>query len=163
MVSCTKKNYAPTSSQPYRTEFLLLLSVTFFTQLPSHATKHGLSARRDMVDNKVDDMMDDMVDDMVDVYFQPVSPARTVFYPPPFTCNKTWLECPNGNGGQGGRHDGRHNPNPIERNSSVPSRFLPTSLHMQQNTAWVPEGRERPFIVQQSRPEGPKEWPKATS
>ena len=32
-----------------------------------------------------------------------------VFYPPPFTCNKTWLECPNGNGGQGGRHDGRHN------------------------------------------------------
>ena len=34
-------------SQPYRTEFLLLCpSVTFFTHLPSHATKHGLSAQR---------------------------------------------------------------------------------------------------------------------
>merc|ERR1711874_516191 len=84
-----------------------------------------------MVDNMVDmvdDMVDDMGDDMVDVYFQPVSPARTVFYPPPFTCNKTWLECPNGNGGQGGRHDGRHNPNPIERNSSSSSVTFFTHL-----------------------------------
>ena len=41
-------------------------SGTFFTHLPSHTTKHGLSARRDIVDNKVDNMMDDMVDNMVD-------------------------------------------------------------------------------------------------
>ena len=35
------------------------------THLLSYATKHGLSTRRDMVENKVDDMMDDMVDNMV--------------------------------------------------------------------------------------------------
>ena len=40
------------------------------TPLPSHATEHGLSARRDMVDNKVDnmvDMVDNNVDNMVDM------------------------------------------------------------------------------------------------
>merc|ERR1712218_859 len=97
----------------------------------------------DMADHKVDVMVDDMVDmvvnkvddmvdDMVDVYFQPVSPARTVFYPPPFTCNKTWLECPNGNGGQGGRHDGRHDnisqPYRTEFLLSSPLRFLPIQI-----------------------------------
>ena len=56
-------------SQPYRMEFLLL-SVRNVFYPPSHATKHGLSARRDMVDNKVDnmvDMVDNNVDNMVDM------------------------------------------------------------------------------------------------
>ena len=37
------------------------------------------------------------------------SSVRNVFYPTPFTCNKTRLECLKGHGGQqGGRHDGQH-------------------------------------------------------
>ena len=58
-------NYMHNPNPIERNSYSVRPSGTFFTHLPSHTTKHGLSARRDMVDNKVDDMMDDMVDNMV--------------------------------------------------------------------------------------------------